>query len=153
MGHQVAQGDRLGKCRRNLKVEVGVNADIQVQVALLDLLHHRRPGKELADRTDAEEGPFRIDGDALLDIGVAVALGEKELAILDHRNHSAGQVILLHLRGQVTVQEDFQFSGIIESQCSEHSAGRCQLRLAQGRRSRSQEQEDDDHPLGHFVQK
>ncbi len=49
MGHQVLEGDRLWIGIRDAKVEIGVDIRVQVQLALLDELHHRRPGERLAD--------------------------------------------------------------------------------------------------------
>ncbi len=49
MGQQVPEGDRLWIGIRDTKVEIGVDIRVQVQLALLDELHHRRPGEQLGD--------------------------------------------------------------------------------------------------------
>ena len=69
------EGDRLWIGIRDAKIEIGVDIRVQVQLALLDELHHRRPGKGLADGTNPKDGLFRIDGNSILDIGVAIGRG------------------------------------------------------------------------------
>src|SRR5262245_54532463 len=45
--HQMTQSDCLRISSRNLKVEVLINVAVEVELALLDQLHHGSPGKEL----------------------------------------------------------------------------------------------------------
>ena len=63
----LAQRDRLAVVVGNLEVEIRVDVRVEIQLALLDQLHRRRPGDQLADRTGPEQRAVRIDGRALLD--------------------------------------------------------------------------------------
>jgi len=46
MGHDVAQRNRLGIRRGNPEIQVIVHIAVKIQLALLDLLHDRGPGKQ-----------------------------------------------------------------------------------------------------------
>ena len=45
--HNVPQGDGLSERGWNLEIQVIVHVPVQIELALLDQLHHRGPGKEL----------------------------------------------------------------------------------------------------------
>src|SRR5262249_53303953 len=79
VGHHVPQRDRLRERPRDLEVEVAVHVGLERDLTLLDELEDRGPGEELADRADAEERLLPVDRGALLEVGVAVALGEEDL--------------------------------------------------------------------------
>ena len=49
MRHQVEHRHRLALVGRNLEIDVGVDVGIEVDLAGLDLLHQRGPGKQLGD--------------------------------------------------------------------------------------------------------
>src|SRR3712207_6894981 len=55
-------------------------------------LHHRSRGEELARGGYPEERLVGDDGLFLLDVGLAVAPGEEDLPILDHRDRRAGDL-------------------------------------------------------------
>ena len=57
----------------NLEIEIAVDVGVEVELALLDLLHHRGPGEELRDRAGTEQGARGIDRRALRDVGIAEA--------------------------------------------------------------------------------
>ena len=80
---QIAQSDRLAERRRNLEIQVFVDIAIQVELALLDQLHHSRRSESLRDRCNAHDTAPWIHRDAGRDIGIPVALLEQHLALLD----------------------------------------------------------------------
>jgi hypothetical protein len=45
--HEVAHRDRFSFAPRNLKIEVLIHVSIEIDLALLDELHHRGPSEEL----------------------------------------------------------------------------------------------------------
>src|SRR3546814_9733749 len=55
MRHDVAHRDRLALIGRNLEIEIGVDVLVEVDLARLDLLHHRGPVEQLRHRTGAEQ--------------------------------------------------------------------------------------------------
>src|SRR6185437_2628136 len=90
--HQVAQCDRLAEARRDLEIEVAVDVAVQVELVLLDQLHHRGPGEQLRDRADPEQRVCRRDRRAGLQVGIAVAVREQHLAVLHHHDRAAGDI-------------------------------------------------------------
>src|SRR5215207_173431 len=109
------KGDRLGIGVRDLEVlEVGVDVGVQVQLVLFDELHHGSGGEHLADRAYTEERLVGDDGRMLLQVSVAVALGEEQLAVLDNRDRSPRDMITLQLRAHDAIEEVFQFLGVDE---------------------------------------
>ena len=97
MGHDVAQRGGLAKCWRNLEVEILVYVRVQIQLALLNLLHHRRPSERLRDGAWAEKRILRRHWRFLLGIGVAVAFLEENFSIFHDSDDGAGDVGLLNL--------------------------------------------------------
>src|SRR5262245_20453600 len=114
MGHQVNQRDRLRVRRREFEVEIGVDVRVHIQLALLDEVHHRRPGKRLADGARVKDRRVRVDGYSVLQVSVTVAVCKKELAVLHNRDRCAWNVIRLDLRCQEISDEGFQLAGIGE---------------------------------------
>jgi len=106
--HQVLHGDGLAEGRGDLEVEIVVHVAVQVDFALLDQLHHSGPGEGLGDGTRTEERG--IDGDGLpsLYLGIAIAFGEKHLAVLHDGDHCARDVIALQFNRNEPVKEGFQ---------------------------------------------
>jgi hypothetical protein len=92
VGHGIPQGDGLAEGRRDLEVEVGVDVLVQVELALLDQLHHRGPGEQFGDRAGPKQRAVGIDQLLSFEVGVAIALLEEDLAVLDHHHHSAGDI-------------------------------------------------------------
>ena len=109
--HDVAQRDRLAERLGHLEVEVRVDVGVEVELALLDQLHDRGPGEELRDRAGAEERRLPVDGDALLDVGEAVALAEEDLAVLDDDDDGARDVRRAELRRHDAVEERLDVGG------------------------------------------
>ncbi len=78
--------------------EIGqVSADVRVPVEQLLVYEHteQRGGKRLRDRSDGEEGAW-CDGKPLVEITKAVALGQDDFAVCDHRDGEAGDLPVLH---------------------------------------------------------
>jgi hypothetical protein len=106
VGHQLPRRHRLAVARRNLEVEIGVDVGVQVDLAGLDLLHHRGPGEQLRDRAGPEQGLVGIDRRMLVAVGVAEAARRQDLAVLDHGDHRAGNVARAQGVGHVAVQPE-----------------------------------------------
>ena len=106
MGHQLPRGDRLAVEGRDLEVEVLVDVGVEVDLAGLDLLHHGRPGEQLRDRAGTEQSLVGIDRRALVAIGIPEAARRQDLAVLDHRDHRAGDVARAQGVGHVAVQPE-----------------------------------------------
>ena len=92
MRHQIAHRDRLAVSGRNLEIEIGVDVGVEIDLVLLDKLHHRRPGKELGDGAGAEQCALRIDRRLRLHIGNAVTFFEQHRAVLHHHDFRARDV-------------------------------------------------------------
>ena len=75
-------------------------------------LHHRRPHEQLGHRADPEERRRRVDHDAVLQSGIAVALGEETLSTADQRDRRADGVQVSQLRVEQPVEEGFGLGGI-----------------------------------------
>ena len=108
--HDVAHLHRLGEGRVDLEIlQVRVDVGIEIDLALLDQLHDRRPGEQLRDRAGTEQRLRRIHRRALLRVLVAVALLEEHLAVLHDDDRGAGDRARLHLRVHEAVDERFHF--------------------------------------------
>jgi hypothetical protein len=79
---------------------------------LLDELHDGGPGEELGDGAGAEEGAGRVHGEAGLQVGVAIALGQENFAVADDDDDSAGNVAVVELGGEEAVEEDFELGRV-----------------------------------------
>ncbi len=107
--HEVTHGDRLAVgARRNLEVEVLVDVGVEVDLALFDQLHDRGPGEQLRDRARTEQRLVRVDGQLLLDVRVAEALLQQDLAVLDDHDDAAGDVAARERVGQEAVEPGFE---------------------------------------------
>jgi hypothetical protein len=93
MHHYVAKSDGLGEGCGNLVVEIVVDVAIQVELALLHQLHYRGPCEELGDRPGTKKRSVDGDRGLLLDIGISVAFGEENSAILDDGDDDASDVV------------------------------------------------------------
>ncbi len=141
VGHQPAQGDRAVGAFRNLEIEVGVDVLVEVELALADQLHHRRPGEQLADRAGPEDG---VGGDRRLlrHVRIAIALHQDRLAVLDHRHHRARDVAAAQSIGHEAVEPGLHI-GLVQ-----HVAGRGLRRGGDRRRHRRRLDRGPDR-LGH----
>ena len=92
MGHDVAHRDRFSLAPRNLEIEVLIHVGIQIDLALLDELHHCSPREELRRRTDPEHGPLRIDRPTCRDIRVAISFFEEHSTVFHHNHHGPGDI-------------------------------------------------------------
>jgi len=95
MAHQMLERDWLQPGVWDFKIKIGVNVSIKIKLTLLVQLHHRRPNKGLADRTDTEERLLRANESLLFHIGVPIALLKKRPAIFDDNYYGARDVILV----------------------------------------------------------
>src|SRR5450755_3262179 len=120
MGHEGAHGDRLPKCRGNLELlDVFIDVGIEIDLSLLHELHEGGPGEELRGRADAEETRDRIDGCLLRVVGVAVAAGVQEAAIL--HDGDDGSLHVLHVDELIegAVEVGTEGDGVVEGAGSE----------------------------------
>jgi hypothetical protein len=110
--HQVLERDRpvvgRGDAERG---QVFVHVCVQVQLPLLDLLHHGGPGEQLGDRGDPDLRGFRVERRAVFAVGQAVPLAEEDLAGADHRDHRPRHVIGRQGAGHLRVEEGRQLTG------------------------------------------
>ena len=104
MGHQVTHGDGLAVIRRNLEIQIGIDVVVEVDLALFDELHHRRPGEQLGDRARPEQGGRRVDRRACGSIGVSVAFLHQHLPVFHHDHDGAGDIAARDRVGHETVQ-------------------------------------------------
>ena len=89
----------------DLEVEILLNVGVQVELALLDELHHRDVGEELRDRSRTKRCDYRIDLRLLLEVRVAVALEDEWLPVLVNRNCCARDVVTLQLQREKPVEK------------------------------------------------
>ena len=112
MSEQVGERNRLRVGRRDLEApEIGVHVGMQVERALLDELHHGGPGDQLAERADAEERLLGIHRRAPRNVGVAIAFGKEQGAVLHHRHSRAGDLVALQLCADHAIQEALKVAG------------------------------------------
>ena len=104
----IGLGLRLGELE---VLQIGVHVRIEIELALLDQLHHRGPGEQLRRRAWPEQRLFRIDRNAFLDVRVAVTLREQQSAVLDHRDRRARDGLGVELDGHGAVDELGQLRG------------------------------------------
>ena len=106
---EVAESDgRVANAARagvDLEVEILLNVRVEVELALLDELHHRDVGEELGDRAGTEGRDDGIDGRLLLEVGVTVALEDERLAVLIDGDGRAGNVVALELKREEAVEK------------------------------------------------
>ena len=102
--HEVAHGDGFAVARRDLVVEVLVDVGIQVDLALLDLLHDRCPGEQLGDGPGSEKSLFRVDRRALRDIREPITALGQDLPVLDDRDDRARDIARLQGIRHVTIE-------------------------------------------------
>ena len=121
MGHELAQRDGLAVVVRNLEIEIRIDVAIQIQLALLDQLHRRRPRDQLADRAGPEQRALGIDGSALFDVGVSKATRGEELPILHDSHDRARYVSGAKCVGQEAVEPDVNV-GFRERYCDSNLA-------------------------------
>ena len=105
---QVAHGDRLAEGGGDPEIQVPVEVRVEVDPALLDELHHRRPGDRLGGGAGARQGALGVEGKAALEVGVPVAPGEDRLAALHDGDRGAGDPQLFELARQEAVEEGVQ---------------------------------------------
>src|SRR5206468_3168257 len=115
VGHDVPERDRLLIGVGDLEVEILVDVGVETQLALLHELHDGCPREQLAGRADAKEGALGIDGGAMRDIGVAVAVGVEELAVLDDGDGRAGNVLVAKVRGHDAIEERRELAAIADT--------------------------------------
>ncbi len=99
--HDVAHGEAGG----DAEVEVLIHVLVEVDFALLDLLHDAGPDEELGDGAGAEEGEGGVDRFFVGDIGIAVAFGEEDVAVFDDGDGETGKVLAGELEGNDAVEE------------------------------------------------
>ncbi len=63
------------------EVEIAVHIGIEIELALLDQLHHRGPGRQLRNGAGTKQRGGRIDRLARRHVGVAIALLQRRRAI------------------------------------------------------------------------
>ncbi len=135
-----------GVGRRDLEVlQVGVDVGVEVELALLDELHDRRPGEQLGDRAGPEQRLVRHDRDPLLAVGEAVALGEEQLAVLDHRDRRGRDVPRRQVGGHHAVDERLELRrGRLDRRAGRRGGRAPARRHLAGRREQSGAAEKQD---------
>jgi hypothetical protein len=133
VGQQVGEGDRLAERSRHFEVgQIVVDVAIELELPLLDELHHGRPHEELGDRADPKERAAGVDGTLRGDVGEAVALRQQDLAVAYHRHRRAGGRDALEIGGEPAVEERFEL-GRVDGACG---LGDRRRRLGNRRRRR-----------------
>src|SRR5579884_206928 len=105
VGHQISQRNGLAESRTYLEIKIFVYVGIYVELSLLFKLHDRRPGKQLGNGCQPEHRRIRVYRFFGLQIGIAVALQQKHLAVLHHQHRSACNVRALQLERENSVEE------------------------------------------------
>ena len=108
MREQSSQGNRLGIGFWNREIKVLVYVAVEVELALLDQLHHCRRGKQFRDRARTKQCLISQHWFLRGDIGVAVTFCEKHLTVLNNRDDGTGDVSVLQLRRNQCVQKGFE---------------------------------------------
>ena len=90
--HKLTHRDWLAVAGRDFEIEIFVDVRVEVDLALLNLLHHGRPGDQFRDRSWTEKRRCRVDRSSFSHIGIAIALGRDDLSVLHHRHHRAREI-------------------------------------------------------------
>ena len=104
MRHQIAHRDRLAVARRNGEIQILVHVRIEIELALLDQLHHCRPQERLGDRARTKQCGCRIDLFIRRNVGVAIPSGHQNLAVLHHHNDRRRQIVLGQSVGKQAIE-------------------------------------------------
>ncbi len=102
--HDVSHRDRLTVKGRNGEIEIAVDVDIQVDLALFHELHDCRPGEQLRDRPWPKHGRRRIYRLTRSYVCIPVAPLSQNLSILDDHDHGTGNIGLCQHIGQVAIE-------------------------------------------------
>ena len=105
----------------NLKIEILIHITVEIDLALLDELHHGSPRDELRHRPRTEQSQFRVDRRALLDVRVAIAARRRDLSVLDDGSDRTRDVTGVQGIREIAVEPAVQ---IFRRQCH---AGGCVL--------------------------
>ena len=115
MRQDVAQRYRFVEGLGDLEVlEIGVDVGIEVELALLDELHDRNPGKELGHGARPEQRLGHVDRNLFRDILVAVTLREDEFAVAGDGDRARRAVVVLHQRPDDAVDEGLELRLVVE---------------------------------------
>ncbi len=108
-----------------LKSHVLIDGRVEIELALLDQLHHRRFGEQLADRAGPEQRALGIHGPAFLDIVVAVALLQQDFAVLHDDDDASRDVTSLQFEVQKAIEPGLEVG-------ARERGSRCRRRLGDG---------------------
>ena len=113
--HEIFHGHRRAVGPRHFHVgQVRVHIGVEIELALFDHLHHRGPYEKLRNRADAKERRRGIDGLSGLEVRVAPALGEDNLAVAHDRHNSTRAMMCFEHRVHGAVHPGFKSCAIIE---------------------------------------
>ena len=104
VGHDLAQRDRLALIGWDLEIEIFIDVGIEIQPPRFDLLHHRGPGEQFGDRTDAEQRGVGVHRLALGEVGVAIALVRQNFAVLHNGHHRPRNVAIRQSIGHKAIE-------------------------------------------------
>ena len=142
--HEIAHRDGLALARRNLEVEVLIDVRVEIDLPLLDLLHHGGPRHELRHRSRSEQCQLRIDRRTFGDVRVSIAPLGQDLSILDHGDDCAGDVARVQRIRQVAVEPGIDITA--------GQSGRCGLtRTALGSRRHRRQRHQGRRQHSHRV--
>ena len=110
--HQLIERDGFAEGFGNPEIKVAIDVGVEVQLALFHQLHHRRPCDELGHRTRAHQRASRVHRHFARDIGIAIALGKQDLAVLHHRYDRARDIALFKRNGKHAVEPCFKVAGV-----------------------------------------
>jgi hypothetical protein len=94
VGEQVAQGNRLSEGLFDVEVlQAAVHVHVELELALLDELHHRGGDEELRDGGHPEERPIGLHRTPGLQIRHALAPGQHHRPVAHDHHHGPGNVM------------------------------------------------------------
>ena len=97
VGHDIGERHWLGVIRRDLELrEIRVHVGVEIDLALLGQLHHRRRGDELGNRRNTKARAVRIDRQPRANVGESVTRLQRDLAVLDDEHHGARKLTGRH---------------------------------------------------------
>jgi hypothetical protein len=148
VGQEVGQGDgfRIGLVKGKGR-QVAVDVRIEIELALLDKLHHGGRHKDFGDGADTHDRRSGIDGGLGFEVGDAIPLGVDHLAALDKDKGETRNVQRLELPGEEPVGKGLQVGRVDDNGLGRAGGGGAGRQEQRGQQHQQRDCVSGHHPL------